>query len=164
MNDPTSPVIAANSAVHVELDARLTTHRLDVMAADPDRARASWDRFAVLLRAHIGDETELVRPLYEARCTTEPAERGGAPEIVDRDHDKLLGHLDAIGRHLDHLSEASDPRAFLALLDRQKILVDLLEHHDDRETSLAYPHLVPALTSEDADRIVARFRASLEAR
>ena len=152
----------ANSAVHAELEARVVTHRLAVMAMDRDRAWSTWIAFATLLERHIEDENELVQPRHREQCALTPAERGGSPEIVDRDHDKLLEHLRSIRARLGALSDPVVATEWLGLLDREKVLTDLLEHHDLRETNLVYPRLADGLSEEQVATIAARFAASLD--
>jgi len=151
----------ANADVHEELDRRLRAHRVRVMDRDGAEALRTWDAFARLLERHIADEEALVLPAYAELCRVDPPARGGAPEIVDRDHDKLRSHLHEIGSRLQALVGAAGAEPFLALLDRQKILVDLLEHHDLRETQLVYPHLLERIDSQCAERIRARLADSL---
>lgn len=155
------PLSAANDDVHAALEARLLEHRLEVMRRDLDAAGRTWRGFSELLQRHIDDENELVLPPWEQACAETPAERGGAPDIVAREHAKLEHHLAEIEARLHALQPTSARAAFLALLDREKILVDLLEHHDLREKNLVYPHLAPRLDPATVQRIRARFAASL---
>jgi hemerythrin-like domain-containing protein len=159
----TGPITASNARVHDAIARALETHRLDVMRCDAAAAARSWAAFASLLERHIADEDELIRPIHQAACEAEPAPRGGSVDIVDRDHDKLRRHLEEIGRQLAALTSRTEPAAFLALLDRQKVLVDLLEHHDLRETDLVYPRVDAAATPERGRRILARFDAAVDA-
>lgn len=162
-NDPTGALtsVDTNTAVHEELAQRLVRHRVAVMERDPTHALATWRPFAALLTQHILDESELVLPRYAVICEDSPAARGGAPDIVDREHDKLTRHLEDIEKRVLGLRADPAPSNCLALLDRQKILADLLEHHDLRETELVYPRLEPHLSPEERASICRRFRESL---
>jgi len=151
-----------NDRVHAALNERLISHRLRVMDRDAAGAQRTWDQFAALLEQHIADEEEHVLPHWVERCAEVPAERGGAPDIVERDHDKLKAHLREIGSLVGQLDPTARPERFLELLDREKIVADLLEHHDLRER-LVYPPLETELAPRVASDIARRLAASLDA-
>ena len=153
---------AANSQVHRALEQALERHRIEVMRCDLASARSSFASFADLLRRHIDDEETLIRPWHEAAGAEAPPPRGGSADIVDREHDKLRRHLEEVDRRLSALTEASSAASFLALLDRQKVLVDLLEHHDTRETDLVYPCVEAAMPADARERAADRLRAPLD--
>lgn len=157
----TERLTEVNSRVHAAIAAALERHRLDAMRCDLTAATRSWTAFASLLQRHIEDEDELVRPIYEAACAIEPPARGASIDIVDREHDKLRRHLEEIGAQLAALRSASTPSGFLALLDRQKVLADLLEHHDLRETDLVYPRVDATASAEVTRRVHARLVAAV---
>ena len=75
---------------------------------------------------------------------------GAAPEIFDHDHQKILEHLDLIEAAISDIkrAELSDEELrvrCLHQLDREKIFVDLCEHHDRRERLYLYPRLEQVL-------------------
>jgi uncharacterized protein with PIN domain len=133
--------------LHQAMEVLLLEHRLALMRADPSEALKNFRRFAIWMRRHIQDESELILPVYR---DLGPHPRGATAEIFEHDHQKILEHLDrtaAAAEALRAQEKAGEPLrvACLALLDRERTLVDLCEHHDRRERAFLYPTLERAL-------------------
>ena len=82
------------------------------------------------------------------------------PRSSDNEHRKIETKLDAVERELEAIARASVESTAdaqlrcLRLLDRQKVLQDILEHHDLRERRFVYPHLSMVLGPADQREIV----------
>lgn len=155
------PLAGLESAldVHQALETSFVGHRLALMQVDLPSALRTWRRFSRLLMSHLTTEDEMVAPRY--RSSEPPAgwPRGGAPDIIDGEHNKIIARLDALTRALEEIADADRPlrersAACLALLDRQRLLVNLLEHHDLRERQMVYPHLESVLDDREKAAIV----------
>ncbi|MCC7382467.1 MAG: Mut7-C RNAse domain-containing protein [Deltaproteobacteria bacterium] len=137
--------------LHQALEVQLLEHRLALMRSDLPVALKDFRRFSIWLRRHIQDEVQFVLPIYADLEPESGFPRGAAPAIFDHDHEKLLEHLDKNEAALESLkSEQLEGDALrvacLRILDRQKTLVDLGEHHDRRERTYLYPTLERALS------------------
>ncbi|MFO0723905.1 MAG: Mut7-C RNAse domain-containing protein [Myxococcota bacterium] len=136
--------------LHQALEVLFVQHRVALMRGDLASAQRIFRRFAIWMRRHVQDETELVLPVYAKNPPSEGFPRGAAPEIFDHDHQKILEHLDLIEAAISDIkrAELSDEELrvrCLHQLDREKIFVDLCEHHDRRERLYLYPRLEQVL-------------------
>lgn len=140
--------------LHHAMDVLFLKHRLALMTGDLPSAVRIFRRFAMCMRRHVHDEADLVLPTYARPTPPDGYERGAAPEIFSNEHEKILQHLDQIGCALEtmqknHLDPESSKVECLHLIDRQKIFVDLVEHHDLRERKFLYPALERILTENE---------------
>lgn len=143
--------------LHQGFDVLLLQHRLGLMRADVEAARRAFVRFARLMREHIEHETEWVLGTYER--SAEAFERGSAPVLFYKEHEKIEMHLQRVEQTLKVLARASAKTLevrCLRLLDREKLLADLLEHHDLRERSFLYPQLAKVLPPDEQRALVER--------
>lgn len=145
--------------LHQAFDVLFLRHRLALMAADVPRALGMFRRFAMWMRRHVEHERELVLPLYAGASPAGGYERGAAPELFENEHQKILDHLRNIEVALEELRvlerEGLEVRC-LALLDREKVFVDLLEHHDHRERAYLYPALERMLAEAEKQDLLER--------
>jgi uncharacterized protein with PIN domain len=147
--------------LHQAMEVLFVRHRLALMEADIPRALHMIRRFALCMRRHVEDERELVLPLYEQHAPAEGYERGAAPSLFEAEHEKILDHLVRLEAATEALTadvgEGDKLRAHcLRLLDREKVLADLLEHHDLRERTHLYPALERLLAEEEKLDLVER--------
>ncbi len=149
--------------LHQALDVGWVQHRLALMNGDVPRAQRTLRRFFAAMQRHIDDETTLVMPLYRAHRPAEGWERGAAPELIDTEHQRITEHLLNLDTQLEKIAMEKEAGAralaCLALLDREKILGDLLEHHDLRERTFIYPALERWLTRDEKLDLVERMGA-----
>jgi hemerythrin-like domain-containing protein len=148
--------------LHQAIDLLLLDHRLALMDADPRRALATFRRFAIALRRHLDLEDDLALPRYREAG---PFERGAAPELFAREHEKILAQLVALDDATEALGHPGlgDPErrvACLELLDREKVFADLLEHHDLRERQFLYPALERSLGEHEKVDLLERMTGS----
>lgn len=131
---------------HQALEVQFVQHRVALMRGDLPAAQRSFATFAEWMRRHVSNENELVIPVYAAHPPEGGWERGAAPAIFEHDHQKILEHLELIEAATTALGQepltGDDLRVRCLLqLDREKIFVDLCEHHDIRERRYLYPTL-----------------------
>ena len=122
--------------------------------AAADLARAAWQRFEARLRAHIRFEDEQLIPLFAERV--QPAPTGCSQELLDAEHRKLERLLERCSNSAErHLNEArTDPASLLHLIEDQRGLREVLEHHDQRERAAFFPALVAVLSSSERSALV----------
>jgi uncharacterized protein with PIN domain len=157
---PEAPMLDPLLDLHQALEVAFLQHRVALMKTEIPRAGFELRRFSAWMRRHIGDENELVLPMYQQRPPPGGFERGASPEIFSGEHQKILEHLDRLELAFQTLekqaaSEDRLPAACLHLLDREKVLVDLLEHHDRRERLHLYPTLERVLRIEEKQELLA---------
>lgn len=143
---------AANDRAHAGIDGAYLDMLEAVTCCDYDAALTRLDHLEDLLRAHMRfEESQILPRLAEA----DPR----IAELVDADHriiERRLRHArDALtGLH----AEAADRRRMVQSLARILGLRATLEHHSEREQSLAYPRLdavlPPALATALAGELV----------
>jgi hypothetical protein len=127
-------------------------------------ARAAWDRFETRLRMHIQFEDEQLIPLFAERV--QPPPLGCSQELLHAEHRKLERLLSSCGaaarQHLEQ--RANDPAALLALIEQQRMIREVLVHHDQRERAGFFPALHDCLQpAEKAALLLASLAAHPEA-
>lgn len=149
--------------LHQAMDVWLLRHRLALMEADLPKALPLMRRFVFCMERHIQDETDWVLPHYAGAAPLEGFERGSAPELFTREHEKILellrgtlGALEALAVEAAGLEREELRVQCLHLLDREKVLQDLLEHHDLRERRFLYPALERLLSEHEKLDLVER--------
>ena len=157
---PPTPMLDPLLDLHQALEVAFLQHRVALMKGEVSRAGFELRRFSAWMRRHIGDENELVLPLYQRRPPPGGYERGAAPEIFASEHQKILEHLDRLEQAFEVLERLVDspdrlPASCLHLLDREKTSFDLLEHHDRRERLHLYPTLERSLRIEEKQELLA---------
>lgn len=127
-----------------------------VTCCDYEAALGHLKRFESLLRTHMDFEESQVLPhLREADPRT--------AELVDGDHriiERRLRHTRAAVAVLH--AEAADRRQMVQLLAQILGLRATLEHHSEREQSLAYPRLDAALPAPVAAALMTGLTRVLE--
>lgn len=132
--------------LHQALDVLLLDHRVALMKSDIPAALRLIRRFGMWMRRHIQDEVDLILPVYARHPPPDGFPRGAAPEVFAGEHAKILDHVSRAETATAALAgqglEGDALRvACLGLLDREKLLADLCEHHDRRERTFLYPAL-----------------------
>lgn len=166
--------------LHQAHELLLTEHRLALLRGELPAATRAFARFARTMRRHLDDEDAHVLPLYRARAPEGGHARGERPEVFEHDHAKIREHLARVEALLAALTadaarapqsavgaEAASPAhapgaadatdlARLHLLDRERTLVDLLDHHDRRERAFLYPYLERVLDASERHALLER--------
>lgn len=87
---------------------------------------------------HILFENNHLLPLHQ-ECVTEP--RWGS-HVYEAEHKKIISLLRGIQQQLQTLINSSfDRRDIIELLDQEKTLKGVIEHHEEREESALLPEL-----------------------
>ena len=140
--------------LHAGFDALLFDHQQRLVEGAPHEARAALSRFAAGLRAHIRAEDEVILPFYESRAEIA---KGGAPEYFRAEHrriERLTAEAEGWMRAWTGLVW---PAAEVVLLiEREKLLKEVLEHHDERERGMLYPEC-DKVAGADAAGLLERF-------
>ena len=159
MNAPLHDIMAEHRQFH-EL---LQEHQVHLVEGGSENAGLAWERFRRALLAHIHGEEEVILPVYEATCSPE---RGGEPDVFRREHQRLRRMLTELSAWLAAWEGRTWPATEVILLvEREKTLKDLLEHHDQREDRHLYGALRAANSGAGQSDLLRRFRrACAEAR
>lgn len=138
---------------HAALDAQFLAHQTALLDRDVAGARAALARWREMLAAHMAEEEARILPVYAARCPQPP---GGQTQMFLDEHRKLRELADDATTRTDALDAAGPaPAAILALLDRETMLKNYLDHHDRRERSFLYAALDAALPEDERARLLA---------
>lgn len=139
--------------VHAGLRELLARHRDLIVGLEWRAALEALALFERELRAHMDFEERRVLPLYAERVGHVP---GGDPEFFRLEHRNLLKNLDEAEEALRSL--AADPKAGRRqaheFLEKESMVLHLLEHHDLREKNILYPKLDAALTAEERSELL----------
>lgn len=124
----------------------LLRHQEALLDRDIERAKEQLGAFEKELRAHATFEEERLLPLYRRAGPI----LGGAPEIFQNEHAKMLRFAVRVREMLDGLDPGrSLERQVLEVLDEEWLLKNLMMHHDLREGNLLYPTLDRVTTEEE---------------
>jgi hypothetical protein len=149
-------IFAALMADHQKMEGLLSSHQVHLVERRMVAARSAWGEFATVLLAHLEAEDALVLPEYQARVTPE---RGGDAEIFRREHRRLQRFAREVSAWLQAWEDLPWPTSeVIYLVERQKTLKELLEHHDQREDQHLYAGLEKAMTTTEQQDLLKRFR------
>ncbi|TDI47056.1 MAG: hypothetical protein E2P00_01715 [Acidobacteria bacterium] len=152
MNAPLQDIMAE----HNRFQELLEEHQVHLVEGDSKRAALAWERFCRALLAHIQGEEDVILPAYETTCKHE---RGGEPDVFRREHRRLRRMLTELSAWLAAWAGRTWPATEVILLvEREKTLKDLLEHHDQREDRYLYSALRTALDGNGQSDLLRRFR------
>lgn len=140
MQEPDS-LLALVALFHREIDDTLLLHQEALLLADHALASEAFALVQAQLRAHIEVEDRLLLPL-----APQVRERF-APGVYAAEHGKILALLDATAGRLAAL-DVADRRAVIALLDQERVLKNVVEHHETREEQGLLPGLDAGLDQQ----------------
>jgi hemerythrin-like domain-containing protein len=151
------PLISDLLKFHDDLDVYFRKHQVALLHFDFGRALEHLLEYERNLRAHMGDEEEILLPIYAERAEIPRA--GGVKLFLD-EHEKLLAHLALFRAQTEKLAEMEHPEdGLILLLDRESFYKRLGSHHDHREHDILYPILDQITTDEEKADILARAAA-----
>ncbi len=145
--------------VHDQIEAALEAHQAELVAAGMSapgfaHARDLFAVFAEAQHAHIEAENTLLIPLFEELC---PPQNGCTPEILLAEHRKVARLLDEMTESLEAFGRrALEPLEIVALIERQRLLKEVLDHHGVREEARFVPLLAEVLTGERRLEVLAQ--------
>ncbi len=147
MQQPDS-LLALVAFFHREIDDTLLLHQEALLLADHALASEAFALVQAQLRAHIEVEDRLLLPLAPR------VRERFAPGVYAAEHGKILDLLDGIARRLAAL-EIADRRAVIALLDHERVLKNVVEHHESREEQGLLPGLDACLAPPEHAALLA---------
>lgn len=137
--------------VHDQIEAALEAHQAELVASGMTaigfaKARALFAEFAEAQKAHIEVENTVLIPLFEELC---PPQNGCTPEILLAEHRKIARLVDEMSEAMQSFGDRGlGPLEIVGLIERQRMLKEVLDHHGVRETARFFPPLAAALTGE----------------
>lgn len=144
------PPLADLAATHVEVRALLEDFLEAAVLGETATASRRWKRFDALLRAHAAAEDELLLPRFEALELQTP---GCTRALLDAEHRKLERELDAVAALQVDAPEPLPAAQRLSWVRACRLLVELLDHHDQRERAAFFPALDEALPAQEAEQL-----------
>ena len=136
----TVPSVTALLETHARMERYLVLHQEALLDMDLPMARQFLQEHAALTRRHIGEEEQVLFPVYGARVGELP---GGSLEQFRAEHGLIQRTLDELlEKAADlRLDQRDIRRRVIALFDREAMYKHLLDHHDRRERATLYPAL-----------------------
>lgn len=131
---------------HVEIRTALMACLDAVAEGEADEARARFGRFADRLIAHADAEEAHLIPLFVARGLETT---GCTAAILQAEHAKLKRLLRESRQRLPRAGGALPPRARVEFVLGAHMLLEVLEHHDQRERAAFFPALDAALDERE---------------
>ena len=128
---------------HQEMDELLLQHQEALIEQDLTAAQQHYSAFHALLQSHIALEDSLLLPQHQQ--LEKPQWRS---LVYSAEHEKLLQVAQLLGERLSRpLPAERSPRlrAIIKLLDDERSLKNLVEHHNEREEKGMLPELQTAL-------------------
>lgn len=119
-----------------------------------DAARA-WQDFSAALLGHIYGEETVILPAYVSLVSPR---RGADASVFRREHQRLRRFVSELDAWLAAWhGRVLPPGEVILLVERQKTLKELLEHHDEREEGALYPDLANAASRTRQQQLLQHF-------
>lgn len=145
--------------VHDQIETALEAHQAELVATGMTapgltHARALFAEFASAQHAHIEAENTVLIPLFEELC---PPQNGCTPEILLAEHRKIARLVDEMSQTLAEFGNRGlEPMEIVGLIEAQRLLKEVMDHHGIRETARFVPLLAEALTGNRRLEVLAR--------
>jgi hemerythrin-like domain-containing protein len=165
------------SFFHRDMDEYILLHQEALLVQDIELAKSVFRLFRKMLESHIDIENRILFPLFEshleinglaAASNALPHDGGSADSLnqprwplflYQKEHDKLLAMMDkaeGMVKSLHAMSDSSQQRrAILQVLEYQRSLKNVIEHHEEREEIAFLPELDRALSSTVVEQTIA---------
>jgi hemerythrin-like domain-containing protein len=153
-------LLALTSHFHRQLDHYMGLHQECLLEQQLELALSSHDLLQRGLELHIEVENTQLFPAYEQWLTD-----GRWPLLVyQKEHEQLLKMLTKSRAMVADLSGSGSKlrQQILALLDYQRSLKNVVEHHEEREEQGMLPELDAALDAAQSQALIAAMAASWE--
>ncbi|KAA3611512.1 MAG: hypothetical protein DWQ01_05320 [Planctomycetota bacterium] len=130
----------------------LACHQEALVEQDLPRALETWQRFRRALLAHAKAEDEVLLPPFEA---SGEAPLGASAELIYTEHRKMRRLLERTGRRLEGLSRHGrlEARTVVFLIEEERLLKEVIDHHDRRERAGFFPALDRLFTGSERERL-----------
>jgi iron-sulfur cluster repair protein YtfE (RIC family) len=149
---PPQGVLTFYSHDHDELDGFLKVFQ-SLKRSDFARAKLFFRQFKFGLQRHILWEEEIIFPVFESKIGMKD---NGPTTVMRQEHVLIKEALEAL-----HLKvRASDPDSDA----EEKILIDILTSHDDKEEKVLYPAIDKLTTAEEKQKLFQQMKEVPEER
>lgn len=126
-------------AEHQEMDELFLQHQEALLEQDLPRAQARYAAFHTLLKSHIALEDSQLAPLHQQ--LPNPQWR---PLVYAAEHEKILQIAQIMAKRIATplpTEHSARLRHIIGLIDEQRSLKNLVEHHNEREEKGMLPEL-----------------------
>ena len=144
--------------VHDNIHASMDRHQEALVrnGLKPDGFRLAVNLFLNFdraLRSHIRAENQFLIPAFEKHC---PETIGCTPEILLAEHKKLERLLDELLEFLQELQArgAPEPLQIVEILERERMIKEVLDHHGIREAEGFIPNLEKFIPDATAKKLM----------
>ncbi|RMH00985.1 MAG: hypothetical protein D6702_12450 [Planctomycetota bacterium] len=152
MEPASTPSFRRLERVHEAILEELHLHQDAIVEGDLAGARCHLDRLNLMLKAHIRAEDEILLPIFAERV--EP-QLGCTPELLFDEHRKLERLLRRTQERMLTLERAGriTPREKVYVIEEERMLKEVIDHHDRRERAVLFPKLDECIQGEERRRI-----------
>lgn len=133
-----SEAYVAMVQVHDELDEAFAAHQDALVEGRVLEAKERFLTFRDALLDHMQIEDDQLLPVY-ALMPDPPV--GGGADLFRAEHDRIRKLLDEFSQLFDRLNAPMKSRDLVTVIERQRLLKHVLEHHNLREQTHLYPML-----------------------
>lgn len=133
-------VVSRVCAAHARIDALLAEHQIALVERRYDEAVRLFADFRDRLCEHMELEERELLPVYE-RSGTWPA--AAAPDLMRAEHEQVRSLVRAVEQLITEVDapERLTPRVVIHLIEEERRLKGVLEHHHCRDERYLYPAL-----------------------
>lgn len=139
---------------HDWIDGLLLAHQEALVEKRLHAAKVLYACFHRALKQHALAEDQLLLELHRQQC---PSPKWST-SIYMHEHRKIYDLLDKLGIRVDQL-ESIHTRDVIELLDQQKTLKGVIEHHGEREEKGMMAELEQRLTAQQQDQLKSQLTA-----
>ena len=143
---------------HREMEQLFAFHQEALVCGDLGLAGRYLALYRAALRLHIRQEDTLLLPRYGAFDSRYP----WPARVYDGEHRKLERQLKRCVTRFADLCRDPSPGGLVGLLEAEKTLKHLSEHHHQREEESLFPALTEHLDSDELRELEQAFRSQWE--
>jgi hemerythrin-like domain-containing protein len=153
-------------AIHDQIHAAFQEHQVLLVSHGLTcdgflRAQEQFFIFRAALQTHIRVEDQVLIPIFARLC---PKVNGCSPEILLAEHRKLERLLERTATRLQRASENPEALDIILILEEERMIKEVMEHHAVREMAGFFPNLDRMIKpSERADLLAQCDRLHQEA-
>ncbi len=152
MDYPSTTSFQQLDRVHEVIVEEFQLHQENMIQGDLKTARFHLNRFVSALLAHQRAEEEVLIPIFAERV---PLQNGCTPDILAAEHKKMERLFQ---RSLDRMTEYEkkgevSPREIIFLVEEDRMLKEVLSHHDIRERTSFFPLLDEVLVGDERKEV-----------
>lgn len=153
----TAPLLNVLNHYHQQLESLFRYQQEAIVEQRFELASQILSHYQALLSAHIQLENSLLLPLHEK--IEKPR---WASSLYQREHEKILTLLSRANEKLN-AAQSEDTRSprrrVIELLDYQRTIKGVLEHHEQREEQGLVPELSKMLAGSEQSKLAAQLEA-----